>query len=335
MSLHVAQPWLLVLAALALLPWLFSAGNSLSYSWLDLMPRDPVSDWLGRLLKLLATLAIAATALGLAGPYRAEQTLERIGKGAEIVLLLDRSRSMDQAFAGRPSAAGLEDDTTRSQSKGKVARQLLAEFTQNRGHDLIAMVAFSTFPIRVTGFTQKQEMIQAAIRAGDVGRGLADTDIGHGILTTLSYFEGRPYNGSRIIVMVSDGGARLDVDTRERITRLMKRERVALYWLYLRSYRSPGLLADATVAAEDEDAVPEHFLHKFFQSIGTPYHAYEAENPQALQRAIQDVSRLENLPIRYHDVLPRRDLAGPCYQLALLCTVLLLAARFTEVRQWG
>jgi mxaC protein len=335
MSLHLAQPWLLLLAPLALLPWIFSSGNSLNYSWLGLIPRDPVSDWLGRLLKLLATVAIAATALGLAGPYRAEQTVERIGKGAEIVLLLDRSRSMDQPFARRPSAAGLEDGTTRSESKGKVARQLLAEFTQNRGHDLIAMVAFSTFPIRVTGFTQKQEVIQAAIRAGDVGRGLADTDIGQGILATLSYFEGRPYNGSRIIVMVSDGGARLDVDTRERITRLMKRERVALYWLYLRSYRSPGLLADDTLAAEDQDAVPEHFLHKFFQGMGTPYRAYEAENPQALQGAMQDVSRLENLPIRYRDVLPRRDLAGACYQLALVCTLFLLAARFMELRQWS
>jgi hypothetical protein len=55
---------------------------------------------------------------------------------------------------------------------------------------------------------------------------------------------------------------------------------------------------------------------------------------QALQRAVQDVNRLENLPIRYRDVLPRRDLAGACYRLALLCTLLLLAARFMEIRQW-
>lgn len=335
MNVHFSEPWLLLLLPFALLPWLRPTGQLLTYSWLEVVPRDTLSEWLSRLLRVLATLAIAATAVGVAGPYRAEEPVERIDKGAEIVLLLDRSRSMDQPFAGRaPSAALTEGFATHAESKGMVARRLLARFAENRGHDLIGMVAFSTLPIRIIGFTQKQEIIQAAIHAGDVGRGLADTDIGRGVFSALSFFAHRPYNGSRIIVMVSDGGARLDPDTRERITHLMRRERVAFYWLYLRSFRSPGLLADSSLAPEDQDVVPEHFLHKFFQSMGTPYRAYEAENPEALEQAIGDVNRLENLPIRYRDVLPRHDLAGACYAVALLCALGLLGARFLELRQW-
>jgi hypothetical protein len=44
-------------------------------------------------------LALAALVFALAGPYRPETTVERVGQGAEIVLVLDRSRSMDQGFA--------------------------------------------------------------------------------------------------------------------------------------------------------------------------------------------------------------------------------------------
>jgi len=114
----------------------------------------------------------------------------------------------------------------------------------------------------------------------------------------------------------------------------MKRYRVALYWLYIRSFRSPGLLADLDAPPENTDAVPEHFLHKFFQSMGTPYRAYEVENPDALQRAIADVSRLENHPLRYDDVLPRRDLSGKCFSAALLCCVMLALAKMLEVKAW-
>jgi len=36
--------------------------------------------------------------------------------------------------------------------------------------------------------------------------------------------------------------------------------------------------------------VPEVFLHRFFGSMGTPYRAYEAEDPESLQKAIADVT---------------------------------------------
>src|SRR5262249_8732086 len=158
-------------------------------------------------------------------------TVERIGRGAEIVLVLDRSRSMDQGFApGRPRNApngtGPEAlDYYFSQtpgrlrdSKGKVARQLLAEFTAQRPQDRFALLVFSTQPMRVLDFTSKPDVVQAAIAAGNVGRGLSETNIGRALEAALELFEDRPYTGSRIVMLVSDGGDRLDPDTRDRLT---------------------------------------------------------------------------------------------------------------------
>jgi len=337
MNLDFEQPLALVLLALAALPWLRGAGGAARYSSLEALPPDALSTTLGWVLKLAASAAFVALALGLAGMNRPGQSIERIGRGAEIVLLLDRSRSMDQAFyvaARSPADYRPAFSGPQGEAKGKVARRLLAEFAASRPEDRFAMVVFSAFPMRTLDFTQKPEVIQAAIRAGDVGRGLSDTDIGRGLLSALSLFEDRPYTGSRVVLLVSDGGAHLDQDTQRAITESMKRHRVSLYWIYIRTANSPGLLPGKDMSAELAETVPEHFLHEFFGAMGTPYRAYEAEDPEALKRAIADLSRLESFPIRYFEASARRDLSQACYGVALALAALLAAAAALEVRRW-
>ena len=340
--------WLLWLLPLAVLPLLAQPGGALSNAWPALMPRDKASAVLGWALRLVGGLAIAALVICMAGPYRPEYNIERVGKGAEIVLVLDRSRSMDQGFAGaRPVGAATRGtgpealDYYFSQSpgrlrdsKGKVARQLLSDFASKRPDDRFGMIVFSTLPIRVLEFTQKEEVIQAAIAAGNIGRGLSETNIGLALESALSSFADRPYTGSRIVMLVSDGGDRLDDDTRERIAYQVRKQRAAIYWLYLRSGNSPGLTLEAGEAAANADTVPEYLLHRFFESIGTPYRAYEASNSDALQQAIEAVSQLENLPITYLDTVPRRDLAPLCFGTALAAVLVLLAASLLEIRRW-
>ena len=345
--MNFVHPGLLWLLPVALVPLFARVGAALPYSWLGLMPRDRPSELLHVALRAASAVALAAAIVGIAGPYRPEVPIERIGKGAEIVLVLDRSRSMDQGFAGgaglgkAPTGTGPEAldyyvrrQQSRGESKNKVARQVLSEFAARRPEDRFGMIVFSTLPIRVLDFTQKSEVIQAAITAGNIGRGLSETDIGLALQSALSYFEDRPYTGSRIVMLVSDGGDHLVPDAQARIRELMRKYRVALYWIYIRSSNSPGLAAAKGDAPADIDAVPEYSLHRFFQSMGTPYRAYEAENPQALQDAVADVDRLENLPITYFDTVPRRGVSPACYAAALGCVLLLLGANLMELRQW-
>jgi len=275
---------------------------------------------------------MASIVIALAAPYRAETRVEQFAPGAEIVLLLDRSRSMDQSFAGEARGGWF---AARSATKAAVAQRLLSQFVARRSHDRIGMVVFSTLPIPIIGLTRNEDLAQAAIRAGALGRGLAETDLGRGLIETLSYFEGRPYTGSRVILLVSDGGAELDADTRARIAWLMKRDHVALYWLYLRSLRSPGISGPAASDAGEADTAPERALHAFFRSMGAPYRLYEAENPHALEQAIEDVSRLENLPLRYTAVLPPRDYSPVAYSAALMLALALLAAKVMELERWS
>ena len=334
-SLALSDPAWLIAAPFALLPLWRRDVETVDYSWLALVPRDPLSTALGWLLRLLALAVILAVMFGLAGLHRPQVPVERVGKGAEIVLLLDRSRSMDEPMLPKGMQPALYSSGNRAEfeSKGSMARRLLAEFSRKRPEDLVGMVLFSASPIPVLSFTQKRDMIQAAIAAGGVGRGLSETDIGRGLLAAADYFDQRSYTGSRLILMVSDGGAQLEPEMREKLTTLLKRHRVGLYWIYIRSSGSRGL---ATLAGDSDamETAPERSLHHFFQGVGIPYRAYEAEDPEALQHAIADVAQLENLPIHYQEMLPRFDLAPRCYAAAATGCLLLFAAALLRVGSW-
>ena len=342
------QPAWLWLLPLALLPLIARQRGALPNAWVSLLPPDRASQALQWLLRAAAVVALAAVIVAMAGPYRPEFEVERVGRGAEIVLLLDRSRSMDQSFGGGargPAVRGTGPEALdyysrlraneARETKGGVARRVLSEVAAKRPDDRFAMIVFSTLPLRLLQFTQKSEVIQAAISAGNIGRGLSETNIALALEAALGDFETRPYTGSRIVMLVSDGGDRLDPGARERIARLAQKTRAAIYWIYIRSARSPGLLPDQAEPPENADSVPEYFLHRYFLSLGVPYRAYEAGTPDALQQALDDVNRLENLPITYQDTMPRRDLSLWGYGVALVGVLLLLGANLLELRRWA
>ena len=332
MNLGFAHPFVLLLLPLAVLPLLLRARDALPTPWLHSLPADRLSEWLDRGLVASGVTLIALLILAWSGPYVPEASFKRIGHGAEIVLLLDRSRSMDQSFGPLTNTLHAGDDH-HFEIKAAVAKQLIANFAASRSSDVFSMISFSNIPIRTLDFTQKQEAVQSAILASNIGRGLADTDIGLALEAAGQRFNERTYSGSRIVMLVSDGGGQIDPDLRKILTQLYRRNHISLYWIYIRSYYSPPLTG--TLDTDNEDAIPERFLNKFFTGMGVPYHAYEATSAEAMKAAIDDVGRVEAQPIELNDVLPRQDLSPPLYAMAVLLAFLLAFTRFSEMRSWS
>jgi mxaC protein len=332
MNIGVAYPWVLWLLPLSLAPLVFRRQNTVIYPTLMMIPRDTLSVAIGAVQRVVPALLIATLIVAISGLFRPPVEVERIGTGAHIVLLLDRSRSMDQPLGGQPLVYPL-GAAREVESKGMVARRVLSDFVASRGEDMFGMVVFSTYPIEVLPLTDKQEVIQAAIQAGNIGRGLSQTDVGLGLIEAVRFFENRPFTGSRIVMLISDGGAKLDLGIRERIKNLLERHRVALYWIYIRSQNSPGISEDVDTTAYGEGA-PARTLHEFFTSMKTPYRVYDTENPQAVESAIADVNRLQNLPVHYRDLVPRRDLSGICYGMALVLLLLMIGIKMLEITRW-
>jgi mxaC protein len=158
------------------------------------------------------------------------------------------------------------------------------------------------------------------------------TNIAPGLAMALDFFAGKPREGSRIILLVSDGAARIDEETRDRLRQTFQETDTTLYWIYLRNPSSAPLTEKP--ANPNETTTPEYFLNEFFESLEVPYRAFEAENPNAMEKAIAEVERLETLPLPYREKLPRKDLSDRFFATALGLMMLLLGARALEVKTW-
>jgi len=342
MSLAVDTPWALTGLLLALLP-LFNIGMRTSSSpWLTLIPADVLSVVIVCCLRLCAMAAIAGLILGMAGLHRTEQSRERIGHGAHIVLLLDRSSSMDNSFAGR-APNGSDDGrdaggrathgAVAEESKSTAARRLLTDFVKQRQTDLIGVAEYSTSPLFVMPLTENKNAVQAAI-AATATPALGFTHVSKGLGMALSFFQQHPVTGSRIVLLVSDGAAAIDHDSEQKLRLWFKQQQVRLYWIFLRTAGSPGIFDKPEDSRDDNaQAMPELYLHQFFLGLGSPYQAYEAESPDALKQAIADINQLENLPMHYFERIPKQDLSAACYSYATLLLQVLLGVKFCEVKR--
>jgi len=318
------SPWLLLVALLALLPLLVRGHEYFPYPSLRRLPEDTLSRWIARTWRASGALGIAAIAVALAGPYWGEQQVEKIGRGAHVMIVLDRSASMNDGFADKSGGKGI--------SKMAAARSVLQQFVKEGREDLVGMVTFSTSPILVAPLGADHEAVQAALSATEAG-GMGFTAVARGLGMALDYFEGKPVTGARAILLVSDGGAHLDVKTQDLIRDMFHRQNASLYWIYLRSANGASL-NEVPTEENGGDAYPEYQLHEYFKTLKVPYHAYEAENPQAISAAMLDIAKLKNQPTRYQEAVSRQDLSGIFYLLACLSALMLMALHLTEVKQW-
>lgn len=319
--LSADHPLLLWLLPLALLPLLASAQRATPVASIAAGPPDGLSRAVGVIVRLGGILALAGLILALSGPFRQGETLTRTGIGAQVSILIDRSGSMNETFAGRqPSGA--------EESKAAASRRLLAAFVGSRTHDQFAVTAFSTAPMLVVPMTDRHDAVRAAIAAID-RPGLDYTNIARGLAMGLSQFGAASPSTSRALLLVSDGAAVIDPRVQETLRAAFTRLRPNLYWLFLRTKGSPSI-SDRPQGEDTPQAAPERHLDLFFKSLRTPYRAFEAEGAEAVADAITQIERLERDPIPYTEQRPRRDLAGFAYGMALIGLLILVLAKLGE-----
>jgi len=316
--LSVDHAWVLPLLILCVPALRGQEAAWVGISSLLRVPEDPLSLWVDRFLRVLAALAIACIVLGLAGLHEGARSIARSGRGAHIVLVLDRSLSMDEAFARTGEKARM--------SKTVAAAQMIEAFFASRPHDSFGVLAFSTQPIAAMPLTDHREAV-AATMAAMAQKALANTDIGAALESAISLFVADDPAATRVLFFVSDGAGHIPENVQADLRTKMLLQRIHLYYLYLRSGDAPPLQGGASNAA---DTAQPAELDAFFRSLGVPYRAFEAENPGAITSATDAINRLETHPIAYWEKVPRVDLQGPCYLFASFCLAALVLASLAE-----
>ncbi|HEY9268979.1 MAG TPA: vWA domain-containing protein [Methylotenera sp.] len=325
-----SHPWLLWLLPLAVLPLLLQRAHAKHYSWVDMLPKDPLSDLVGLILKILAVLTLVFIILGLAAPHTTETKVERIGVGAQIALVLDRSASMDDPFSGTTVATG---NTTVGETKSVAAARLITEFVKSRQQDMFGMITFSNSAMYVLPLSENKKAVIAAVQATG-GNALFQTNIGSGLTSSAALFDKIPDSGSRAVILLSDGAGRVDADTQQKIKDWFDRLHISLYWIVLRQPGGLSIFDPNFKPVEDQPLPPEIELNEFFKTLKTPFKAYEAEDPKSLQLAMNDINNREKKPIKYFEKIPGHDYSNVCFIIAALMIALLLGVKHLEVRTW-
>jgi mxaC protein len=322
----LTHPLVLWLLPLALLPILLDRAHSRTYSSVDMLPSDPLSNLIGLLLKILATISLTSILFGLAGPHSLEQKIERTGIGAQIGMVIDRSASMDDPFSDGDSEGRV------GESKSVAAARLMSAFVKSRQNDMIGVITFSNSAMYVLPLTESREAIQAAIKA-TAGNSLFQTNIGGGLTSAVSLFENVPDSGSRAIILLSDGAGRMSGDVQQKLREWLQRYNITLYWIVL---RQPGGISifDKYTPKEEGPLPSEIELYEYFKTLRSSFSAYEAEDPKSLATAIADINKKERKPIKYMEKIPGHDFTQRCYIIAALMIALLLGVKYLEVKTW-
>lgn len=322
-AFRCTEVWPLYGLPLVVLPWLMKTEGAFQYPSISMIPIDPFSAWVERLWRISAGLLIASLLLAMSKPYLHEQKIDRYGNGAHIMVVLDRSGSMNDDFADRPERG--------SASKMAAARRVLAEFVGNSRQDLIGMITFSTSPMLVAALGSDREAVQSGLSATEVG-GMGFTAVDKGLAMALDFFEGKPVTGARVVLLVSDGAAHLDAKTQDLLRNAFVRQNASLFWIYLRSKNGASLTEK--LEGDDDQAAPEYALNQYFQTLGVPYQAYMAEDPAQVRLAMQHIAKLKNKPVKYQEVIARKDMGYLFYVIALIASAMLAGLYLTEVRTW-
>jgi len=344
-SLFFSKPELLWCLPLCVLPWLSHGVKSFAYASLQSWPKDRVSRVLRWLIRGLASLALVSLLVAAAGPYTEGGTETKVGEGAEIVVVLDRSGSMSEGLMGREytrQAAEAGESDAHFLSKIEAARAVLLKFMRQRPADTFGLVVFNAAPISVAPLSADRDLAEAALLSAQ-SQSTGFTALSRALALALDYFEGRPYTATRIILLVSDGDAIIEPEDQEILKQAFMQQRAQLIWVYVRGERELSIL-DSVIAGDNEIITEQDKthaamkqsapMHEVFAQLGMPYQAFEVDSEAGFQSAIAAVSRLTNKPTRYAFRLPRRDYAVYLYALSGLCMFALFWAKQHELKHW-
>ena len=311
--------WLLLLP-LSVLPFMESISDNTAISSIKIFEQDGISKKITMLCRSLMSLIIFLLVVILANPWSKSTSITEIGKGAQLVFLIDRSVSMAKPFIG--------DDDNKSEIKSLAARRILKDFIDQRPSDMIGIVGFSNSALYASKITKNRSYTYAAIDAA-TGSSINQTNIGSGITSGLFMFSEIETTGSQALVLLSDGAGKISKRVKERIAEMLNEKKINLYWIIIKEPNDVSLFSGNTYLEGREPTVIK--LDNFFKSLKTEYKAYEAENPDALSSAIADIDQKEKKPIKIERDIPGKNYNPSILKLLLSLIVSLIAIKNIKV----
>lgn len=327
---RLAAPWLLPVAAVALLLFLWArrrAGPAaLRYGSTALVQGLPASRAL-RLAPLvtgLRALALALAALALARPQMPVGETRLPTEGIDILLVVDLSGSM----------AAEDLDWENHRTRLDVAKRVVGEFVQGRENDRIGLLVFSKYAYTRCPLTLDYDTLGRFLEGVQLGMIEDGTAIGTALATAVARFQDSKAK-SRVIVLLTDGrnnAGEIEPDT---AAELAKSQGIKVHCIGVGT-QGMAPIKVRTPFGEAYQRMPvdvdDETLTRVAEATGGKYfRAVDADTLRSIYGEIDRLERTELEVIRwfeYRELFPW--LVVPAV-LALLLERLLSATRFLRV----
>ena len=271
----------------------------------------------------LLSIAVALLALALAGPRTGDATTRVQREGIAIMLVVDRSGSMD----ARDFVEG-DYSINRLDAVKRVLRTFVlgGDDTPGRSDDLIGVIAFGTYADSVSPLTLDHanltsivEQLQVAVTQNE-----AATAIGEGLGLAVERLREHPAK-SKVVVLLTDGVNNAGDLQPQQAAELARERGIKVYTV------GAGTTGIAPVPRMGSDGrmrlsamqveIDEETLKDISKRTGGEY--FHARNADALQSAYAQIDTLERSEITETRYLQYRE--HYVWLLALACALMLLA----------
>jgi Ca-activated chloride channel family protein len=280
-------------------------------------PRRPVVATIyGGLLALLWALLV----LTVMRPQWLEPHTEIKTEGYDLMLAVDTSRSMTALDFT------VEDEPV---SRMAVVKGVIDKFIESRSGDRIGLTIFGTQAFVLSPLTLDGEAVRRILAEVVPGMAGDATAIGDGIGLSVKKLRDRP-EGSRVLILVTDGENTSGVIPPLEAARLAAREGIRIYTIGVGSNKDEILILgrDGRYRPDSDVGLDEETLRQIAEATGGAY--FRATNTRALEEIYQRIDALEKTEAEARTVM----IPSPLYRwpLGAALIVLLLLGLFPERR---
>ena len=305
-SVELREPWFLTLALLAPVMYRFAVRlpANLTYSSLVLPNQGPgsIRTRLTPVPAWLLSLSVVCLSIAMSGPRSGDSTSVVKREGIAIMLVVDRSGSMDARdfVEGDYSVSRL--DAVKGVLKGFIAG---GDSGDGRPNDLLGVVAFGTYADGICPLTLDHGSLMAILDDLSVARSREEsqTAVGEGLALAVERLREYPAK-SKVVILLTDGVNNAGNISPQQASELARAQGVKVYTVGAGSTgvapmpvrRESGRVVLRPVAVE----IDERSLKSIAERTGARYfNARDARGLAETYRAIDALERSELTEIRY------------------------------------
>lgn len=265
-------------------------------------------------------LALCCLIIALARPQTRNDEQLVNGEGIDIVLCLDISGSM------------LAQDFT--PNRMEAAKNVAAEFIDNRPTDRIGLVIFSGESFTMCPLTTDRNVLKAQL--SNVQSGLLEdgTAIGSGLATGVDRLRNSP-SKSKVIILLTDGennGGLIDPNTAKEIAKSIG-VRVYTVGMGTEGFAPvPVQTASGIVMQREKVNIDEKLLTQIATETGGKY--YRAKDNESLKSIYGEIDRLEKSKIEVSTIRRYSEQFFPFALAAAIFLLLELLLKWTVLRKF-